>query len=285
MPTPKHNALDHVVFNTRDQTDAAVHFFERIGFTVTPRGHHTLGSINHTIVLDHDYLELLGYPPGQPPLQRPELQERQAGLLATVMATADADASCAALCALGLQPRPVQSFARPVHLGGGRVQDAAFRVTRLAPETLPGTWLYYCQHLTRDLVWRPEWQIHANGATGIAALDIEVPNLGEALPLYQACLSGTVTQHVPQTLGGSGPQAIIRMQNGVIRLREAAGPARMRALTFRVAALDLAFALLQRNQVAHQWLRGTSSGSADLIVLDPASSFGATLQLCASATG
>jgi hypothetical protein len=27
--------------------------------------------------------------------------------------------------------------------------------------------LYFCQHLTRDLVWRDEWRHHANGAIGV----------------------------------------------------------------------------------------------------------------------
>ncbi len=28
--------------------------------------------------------------------------------------------------------------------------------------------MYFCQHLTRDLVWRDEWRHHANGAVGVA---------------------------------------------------------------------------------------------------------------------
>ena len=64
-------ALDHIVFNTQDRMDEVVSLFEHLGFTVSPRGFHTLGSINHTIVFGSDYLELLGYPPGQPPAKRP----------------------------------------------------------------------------------------------------------------------------------------------------------------------------------------------------------------------
>lgn len=281
----KHNAIDHIVFNTKDQTNEAVGFFERAGFSVTPRGFHTLGSINHTIVFGDDYLELLGYPPGAPPAKRPELAANRAGLMATVLQTADADASHAALVQQALRPRPVQSFSRPVDLGDGRTQDAAFRVTRLEPDAVPGTWFYYCQHLTRDLVWRPEWQAHANGATGIAALDIDVPSLREAVPLYAACLGGAAIIHTPKTLGGSGSQAIISLQRGVLRLCEAPGAARMRALTFHVASLATARSVLQRNQVAHQVVPGTGGATLDMIVIDPALTFGATLQLSELAMG
>lgn len=277
------NAIDHIVFNTKDQTDEAVHFFERAGFSVTPRGFHTLGSINHTIVFAEDYLELLGYPPGAPPAKRPELVTNPAGLMATVLQTEDADASHAALMQHGLRPRPVQSFSRPVNLGDRRTQDAAFRVTRLEPDAVPGTWFYYCQHLTRELVWRPEWQAHANGATGISALDIDVPSLSEALPLYVACLGGAAITHAPITLGGSGSQATLSLDRCVVRLREVPGPARMRALTFHVASLDAARGVLQRNQVAHSVMQGVSGEPGEVIVIDPALSFGATLQLSASA--
>ena len=54
--------LDHLVINTRFDTDAAEALFRALGFTVTPRGYHTLGSINHAIVFDGHYLELIGLP-------------------------------------------------------------------------------------------------------------------------------------------------------------------------------------------------------------------------------
>ena len=38
--------LDHLVINTRFDTDAAQRTFEQLGFTVTPRGYHTLGSLS-----------------------------------------------------------------------------------------------------------------------------------------------------------------------------------------------------------------------------------------------
>ena len=283
MPEIKHDAIDHVVFNTKDQTDQAVRLFERAGFNVTSRGLHTLGSINHTIVFDHDYLELLGYPPGALPAKRPELAASPAGLMATVLQTADAIASHAALRQQGLHPRPVQSFSRPVDLGDGRTHDAAVRVTRLEPDAVPGTWFYYCQHLTRELVWRPEWQTHANGATGITALDIDVPTLSEAVPLYAACLAGAAVMHAPKTHGGSGLQACISLKRCEVRLYEVPGPARMRALTFLVASLDTARNVLQRNQVAHEVVRDPGGCMPDVIVIDPDLTFGTTLQLSTSA--
>ena len=52
---------DHVVIAVRD-LDAAAAQWRRLGFTLSPRGTHSplLGTGNYTIMLEDDYLELLG---------------------------------------------------------------------------------------------------------------------------------------------------------------------------------------------------------------------------------
>lgn len=261
------HAIDHVVFNARDRMDEVVAVFEQLGFTVAPRGHHTLGSINHVIVFEHDYLELLGYPPGRPPERRPELVSHPLGLMATVLATGDADATHADLLRRGLRPRPVQSFSRPVDLGEGGMRDASFRVTRLEPDAVPGTWFYYCQHLTPELVWRAEWQQHANRTLGMTSLEISVPALAEASLQYADCLLGTR----PETVGGSGSQAIFRLLDCALKLHKGHAPAAMTGLTFGVASLDPIREHLARNRIGFDLVNQT-------ILIDPAITLGATLQ-------
>src|SRR3546814_18189475 len=53
--------LDHVVIMVRDLSIGAQRWRD-LGFTVSPRGTHSahLGTGNHTIMFDDDYLELLG---------------------------------------------------------------------------------------------------------------------------------------------------------------------------------------------------------------------------------
>ena len=270
-------AIDHIVFNTQDRTDEAAALFERLGFTVSPCGFHTLGSVNRTIVFGSDYLELLGYPPGQPPAKRPELVTQPLGLMATVLQTADADAAYTALSQRGLKPRPVQTFSRPVDLGAGPIGDmslgdASFRVTRLEPDAVPGTWFYYCQHLTPDLVWHSPWQTHANGALGMRAIDIAVPDVAAALPRYRAC----IFDDLPETVGAGNSCATLPLRNSVIRLHQQDGPARMTGITLEVASLNTAQKILYRARIAHD-VAGLS------IRIDPAATFGATLQLTALA--
>jgi hypothetical protein len=241
------NHIDHIVINTRDRTDEAVAFCERMGFIVTPRGYHTLGSINHTIVFQHqDYLELLGYPAGQPPAQRPELVQRPAGLMSTVLNADDADRVRAMLLDRGLAPRPVSNFSRPVDLGAGKSGDAAFRVTRLEPDAVPGSWLYYCQQLTPEFVWRPEWQAHPNAVTSMTRLLIDVNDPVAAAPLYLRAMEGAEVAETGASL------CVIRLPGFEISLAAATGAPGMRKLTFGTPSLKKTASVLAQAGVAHQ---------------------------------
>jgi hypothetical protein len=62
---------------------------------------------------------------------------------------------------------PPEQFSRPVDIGGSQ-RDAVFRTARLPRATTPAGRLYFCEHLTRDLVWRDAWRHHANGTVGVA---------------------------------------------------------------------------------------------------------------------
>lgn len=163
LPAP---AFDHVVVNARDRLDDAASCYRRLGFALTPLGRHTLGSINHLAVLADDYLELVGIDPTAATARR-ELMDHAAGLNGLVFATDDADGLYRALAAAGAPVERPAEFSRPVSFAGGSA-DARFRVVRVAAGATPYGRVYFCQHLTRDLVWRAEWRAHPNGAVGVA---------------------------------------------------------------------------------------------------------------------
>jgi catechol 2,3-dioxygenase-like lactoylglutathione lyase family enzyme len=157
--------LDHVVIDVRDRIDEARCRFESLGFQLTPRGRHTLGSVNHLAMFATDYLELLGF--AQDGSIRPEIMRFPIGLNGLVFKTADAELVHDLAAAAGLPILPVQSFSRPVALGSV-THDARFRTTRLDPAEVAVGRVYFCEHLTPELVWRPEWQTHPNGARSMA---------------------------------------------------------------------------------------------------------------------
>ena len=51
--------LDHIAINVKENMDKAYELFTELGFTLTPRGYHSLGSINHSIVFNNNYLDKL----------------------------------------------------------------------------------------------------------------------------------------------------------------------------------------------------------------------------------
>ncbi len=178
--------IDHVVLVVRE-LDGARDTFARMGFTVTPRGDHTLGSKNHCVMFGHDYIELLMSPAENPHPSRQyytEFARAGEGLAGIALKSANAKGAYTELLWAGFQPGDVLEFARPVALPEG-TREARFRVVQPRPGSTPGGRVFVCEHLTRDLVWRPEYQRHANGATGLAAVAIVCDDVARAAQAYE----------------------------------------------------------------------------------------------------
>lgn len=259
------NQIDHIVINTRDRLDEAVICFESMGFTVTARGYHTLGSINHTIVFKTDYLELLGYPADKLP-ERPELTQRPAGLLATVLKANDADQVRATLLKRELAPRPTIAFSRPIDLGNGKSADVKFRVTSLEPDAIPASWVYYCQHLTPELVWYPAWQIHMNGCVAMTQLSINVSDLKAAVQLYSRAMDVTKLEDTGEN------SCILHLLNfEIILLVDSNKPLGMFKLVFGTVSLEKVAGALAQGGIGHHKADGR-------IVADTLSRIGCILE-------
>ncbi|WP_438393154.1 VOC family protein [Caballeronia sp. DA-9] len=162
--------LDHVVVNALFETDAAAACFSMLGFTLTPRGYHSLGSVNHLMMFSDHYLELVGLPVGAT-VVRKEILESRLGLDGLVYKTDDAQATYACLLGAGVRASEPQAFTRPLEIDG-RKETARFRTTRLLAGEVPGGRIYFCEHLTPQWVFRPEWATHPNGASGLFELVI-----------------------------------------------------------------------------------------------------------------
>ena len=172
--------IDHVVIRVAD-LDAGERLFTRLGFTLTPRGFHAgRGSANHTAPLPSgNYFELIYLPPGAdaPFPDRPE------GPVALALAPTDSHTVHAELAALGYHVDPPRDLARPVHLPEG-TREARFINLNFPPIAPQAVGFFACQHLTRDLVWRPEWEGHANGAERVSEIIVVHPSPAELRATY-----------------------------------------------------------------------------------------------------
>lgn len=190
-------AVDHAVVNVLHDMDAAAARFAALGFTLTPRSRHSLGSINHLMVFEHDYLELVGLPADGGAVRR-EIAESPVGLNGLVFATRDAAGLQQSLAARAIPAQPPLDFDRPVEVDG-TTQRAAFRTVRLDPGYVHGGRVYFCEHRTPELVWRPAWQAQPNGVHALAGMTIAVPD-----PEAEAAHYRALTASVPP-VGSTAP--------------------------------------------------------------------------------
>jgi hypothetical protein len=160
--------IDHAVIVTRD-LDAAAENWKRLGFTVSPRGTHSakMGSGNYTIMLDPDYIELLGVLTATEhnAPTRSFLAERGEGIERIAFTAVDSAAGAEEIRARGYAALGPTDFERPVTMPDGTRSAAKFRVFQWPIEEAPaGIRIFACQHKTRETVWIPQLQQHANAA-------------------------------------------------------------------------------------------------------------------------
>ncbi|MCU4652044.1 VOC family protein [Roseibacterium sp. SDUM158016] len=242
-------ALDHVVINALRDTDAAEALFSALGFQLTPRGYHTLGSVNHLMMTPGAYLEIIGVPPeGR---QRQEVLDSPRGLNGIVLKISDADETFARLVAAGFDPLPPMDFSRPVTVGDEE-HVASFRTVRLKPDFFGGGRVYFCHHLTPDLVWRPEWLDHPNGFRAIECIEIESDDPTATAERFALAFEGRVE-------AGAVPARVVLDDCEI--LVHAGQRERMRATRLRFGSLD---GIIARAEAAGIAAAETSPGCVTL---------------------
>lgn len=188
--------IDHCVVLVKD-IDAARDTYMRLGFSLTPRGFHSIGTQNHCLMFERDYVELLAVVHPHPVTQYfADFLATAEGLGALALATDDATAVHASLRADGIEADSPVNFSRPVELPGG-ARDARFCIVQLPPNATPGCRTFLCQHFTPELVWLPEHQSHPLGVTGIKGVSVVTDDLPGTAAAYGSVLGEvpTVTDH------------------------------------------------------------------------------------------
>lgn len=253
--------VDHAVVNVLLRMDEAVARFRALGFTLTERGHHSLGSINHLAMFGSDYLELVGIEPGATKIRR-EVADSPLGLNGLVLRTADARRLHDSLSSAGIPVLPPVDFDRPVRFEG-RDERAAFTTVRIEPDWLAGGRVYFCEHKTPHLVWQPDAPGHENGAVALAGFTIVVEAPADEAARYarlfgidalrqsddeacfmleEFCLRLCTVERYRERFGDFASRAA----GGACGDEAARRPAFMGALEIRVRSLDEARRCLER---------------------------------------
>jgi hypothetical protein len=171
--------IDHAVVVVKD-LDRAAENWRRLGFTVSPRGTHSakMGSGNATIMLDPDYIELVGVlaETEHNAPTRAFLAKRGAGIERIAFTALDSTAGAEEIRARGYEPVGPTDFERPVTMPDGSLSAAKFRIFQWPIAEAPGGLrIFACQHKTRQTVWIPELMVHANGAKSLKQVLVVSP--------------------------------------------------------------------------------------------------------------
>jgi hypothetical protein len=186
--------IDHAVVMVRDLDQAAANW-KRLGFTLSPRGTHSakMGSGNYTIMLDPDYIELLGVltETEHNAPARAFLTKRGEGIERMAFTAIDSAAGAEEIRGHGYAALGPTDFERPVTMPDGSLSAAKFRIFQWPIEEAPAeVRIFACQHKTRETVWIPELMRHPNGARRRS---------GTGRPQYRPVRIGLISYSSPQS--------------------------------------------------------------------------------------
>jgi hypothetical protein len=186
------SGIDHVIVAVAD-LDRASLTWTRLGFTLTPRGRHLQkGTGNYCIMFSRDYLELMGVvDAAQGSGGLDAFLKGGEGPRGLAFATTAGEDTAALLARRGLHPTLPRDLSRQLELPEGTVLPR-FKLVSLPPEETPALDAFVCRHLTPELVRRPAWLTHANGAVGIAGVSVVVEATAPLVAPYERLFPGAV---------------------------------------------------------------------------------------------
>ncbi len=238
--------IDHLISLTRDREGARA-WLTRMGFDLTERGEHPgRGTSNHLAFFGRCYWELLAVDTPTP--ENAALHERGTGLAGCALRTSDTNCDTEAARTLGFEAGEPEMFTRPVKIDGAW-KTARFRTAVLRPRVPVDAYLFFCQHLTPELVWPREPRDHPNGAFRIHAVHVVAPTTDEARRGFEPLLGA-----------GGGVEPVIiyasaesfRERFGDAALPSAAVRPRFASLELKVRDLDRCEAWLLRQRISFQ---------------------------------
>ncbi len=165
-------SLDHPVIAARD-LDAARITYERLGFTVPPRGSHIeWGTGNLCIMFQDDYIEIRGIVDASRFTMNLDkhLEQFGEGLMGVAFRTDDVQTSYREMVDRGMRVAELSRLTRNFEHPEGWTQPS-FELCVPEPDDIEGLMhVVVLQHLTPELIRRPDFLSHQNGCVGVNAM-------------------------------------------------------------------------------------------------------------------
>lgn len=249
--------LDHAVIAVRD-LDAAAAEFARLGFALTPKGHHAeWGTVNYCLMFANDYVEIIAAEGegAEADRVRAALDRQGDGLTGISITSANGAATGECLRAAGLDVPVARSLSRK--LDDGKGTTLMFSEMALPVEATPGVRTRIVEHITAERERHPQWLEHPNSAVGVASVTAivdEPPALTPAWDVLFGPHSAVLTDDTVTVHTGRGliyltrPDELTQLHPEA-ELDELPPAPALVALAIRVADTDRAAAVLKANGV------------------------------------
>ncbi|WP_445500761.1 VOC family protein [Microvirga sp. G4-2] len=178
--------IDHLVIAVHD-LDKAADFYRRLGFQIGARNRHAWGTENRIVQFPGTFLELITVGEGAqiPPHKsghfsfgafvQDYLRNRE-GLAMLVLDSQDAKSDAAAFARRGIGAFEPFHFERAGRKPDGTATKVAFTLAFAADPTAPKAGFFVCQQHYPENFWNPAFQVHENGATGLATVALAAPD-------------------------------------------------------------------------------------------------------------
>ena len=202
--------IDHTLIGVRDLEKARASY-AGLGFTPCPRGSHIgWGTANYCLMFPDDYVEILSIvDPSQFTNNLDAFLAKREGLMGLAWATRDGNAVKAELERAGIAADGPKDLKRRLELPEGTVLPE-FKLVYPSPGATPSLASFVCQHLTPDLLRRPEWLAHPNGANGLVGITVAVEDSSGLAAAYGRVFGmGAVTRTDDTVVVRVGPHVVM----------------------------------------------------------------------------
>jgi len=254
-------SIDHPVVAVND-LDQAREIYERLGFTVPPRGSHIeWGTGNLCIMFPHDYLEVRGSIDASRFTMHLDshLDNFGEGLMGVAFGTADVASSYREAVKHGVDAGELRRLTRNFEHPEGWTQPS-FELFAPAAADIEGLMhVVVIEHLTPELIRRPDFLEHANGCTGVVSMAGTIYNIDDCASKMQRLLGEQAVEcnergvflHLPngQNIELLLPEVYVD-EYGDIAVSPQPETPRLGAATLRVSKLETTVKLFTDNDVA-----------------------------------
>lgn len=251
-------SIDHPVIAVADLEESR-QTWEKLGFTVPPRGSHIeWGTGNLCIMFPDDYLEMRGILDAERFTMHLDahLDQFGEGLMGVAFRTDDVQQSYTDMLANGIDTAEPRRLTRNFEHPEGWTKPS-FELSVPEADDIEGLMhVVVIQHLTPELIRRPEFLEHANSTTGVNSMSGIVFDLGRAAEKMRRLLGDDAvqsTEHNVRITVATGQilELMTRetFENRFGPLSTPDGKPRLGAMQLRVASVTAAGETLTENDV------------------------------------